>query len=288
MNAITKVGARWFPIHERATAAAIPALAQFIGIIVAMAVTPILVRRSSITGMLQIYGLVSLGVALATLVFLRERPPTPPSPADQADRFTVFAGLKHIFRQRDMRILLALFFVNLGMFNAISTWIEPILAPRGFTAEQAGVTGAVMVGGGVFGAAILPILSDRLRRRKLFLVIAIAGMAPGLLGLALASGYRLLLASSLCFGFFLMSAYPIGLQYSAEVSYPAPESTAQGLIILAGQISGVLFIFGMDAFKAADSGSMSRPMLVFVGLTAIVIALTTRLRESRMIGIESS
>lgn len=286
MNAITKVGARWFPIHERATAAAVPSLAQFIGIIVAMAATPYLVARYTIPGMLFAYGVASAAGAVLTVVLVRERPATPPSLVDTDERFRVFAGIKYIFKQRDMLILLALFFVGLGMFNAISTWIEQIVAPRGFGPEQAGIVGAVMVVGGIAGAGILPVLSDRRRRRKPFLVLAVTGMAPGLLGLAFAADYRVLLASSFVFGFFLMSAYPVGFQYSAEVSYPAPESTAQGLIVMAGQLSGILFILGMDAFKS-PTGSMANSMLLFIGLTVLVIVATGFLRESAMIRREA-
>ena len=283
MNAITKVGARWFPITERATAAAVPSLAQFIGIIVAMAATPFLVSSAKMSGMLMWYGIASVVGAAAALAFIRERPPTPPSEIDQEERFKVFDGLRHILKQRDMRILLLLFFVGLGMFNAISTWIEQIVSPRGFGPEDAGVIGAVMVVGGILGAGVLPVLSDRSRRRKPFLVIAVAGMAPGLVGLA----FGVLVLSSFVFGFFLMSAYPVGFQYSAEISYPAPESTSQGVILMAGQVSGILFILGMDAFKSSVTGSMAGSMVVFIVLTAIVIALTSMLDESEMVRTEA-
>jgi MFS family permease len=287
MNAITKVGARWFPITERATAAAIPSLAQFIGIIVAMAATPFLVASVQMSGMLMWYGIVSVVGAVVALAFIRERPPTPPSEVDREERFKVFEGLRHILKQRDMLILLLLFFVGLGMFNAISTWIEQIVSPRGFGPEQAGMIGALMVVGGIMGAGILPVLSDRSRRRKPFLVLAVAGMAPGLVGLAFADTYSMLLVSSFVFGFFLMSAYPLGFQYSAEISYPAPESTSQGIILMAGQVSGILFILGMDAFKSSVTGSMAGSMLVFIALTVIVIALTAFLDESEMVRSEA-
>ena len=287
MNAITKVGARWFPITERATAAALPSLAQFVGIIVAMAATPFVVSSAGMSGMLVWYGVVSLVGAVASLAFIRERPPTPPSEADQDERFKVFEGLRHILKQRDMQILLLLFFVGLGMFNAISTWIEQIVSPRGFGPEDAGIIGAVMVVGGILGAGILPVLSDRSRRRKPFLVVAVAGMAPGLVGLAFGNTLPLLLMSGFVFGFFLMSAYPLGFQYSAEISYPAPESTSQGIILMAGQVSGILFILGMDAFKSTVTGSMAGSMLVFIALTAIVIALTAFLDESEMVRREA-
>jgi len=283
MNAITKIGARWFAVTERATAAAVPALAQFIGIIAAMAVTPYLVSSFAIPGMLRVYGAISVAGWLATVALLRERPPTPPSSIDREERFEVFAGLRHIFRQRDMLILIVLFFVGLGMFNAISTWIEQIVGPRGFDSQQAGMVGAAMLVGGIAGAGIISVLSDRSRRRKPFLVLALAGMVPGLIGLTFATSLTLIAASSFVFGFFLMSAYPVGMQYGAEVSYPAPESTSQGIIVLAGQVAGILFIFGMDAFRSGPAGSMSRAMIGFVFLTVITIILTSFLHESPMI-----
>jgi MFS family permease len=282
MNAITKVGARWFPLTERATAAAVPSLAQFVGIIVAMAVTPSLLKGLEMPGMLLVYGAASVGAALVSLALIRERPPTPPGRGEPEERTRVFAGLRNILRQRDMLILLALFFVGLGMFNAISTWIEQVVDPRGFDSEQAGLTGAAMVFGGILGAAALSVLSDRLRRRKPFLVLAVAGMAPGLVGLAFATSYPLLLTSSFVFGFFLMSAYPVGFQYSAEVSYPAPEATSQGLLVMAGQVSGILFILGMDAFRTGADDSMTGSMVVFIVLTALVAALSLLMRESPM------
>jgi len=282
MNAITKVGARWFPLSERATAAAVPSLAQFVGIIAAMAATPALLKGLDMPGALLVYGGLSAGAALVSLVLIRERPPTPPGVAEPEERTRVFAGLRHIMRQRDMLILLALFFVGLGMFNAISTWIEQVVDPRGFDSEQAGIIGAAMVIGGIVGAAVLSVLSDRLRRRKPFLVLAVAGMTPGLVGLAFAVSYPLLLASSFVFGFFLMSAYPVGFQYSAEVSYPAPEATSQGLLVMAGQVSGILFILGMDAFRTGADDSMTGSMVVFIVLTALVLTLSLFMRESPM------
>jgi cyanate permease len=287
MNAITKVGARWFPLRERATAAAVPSLAQFIGIIAAMAAAASLNEGLGMRGMLIVFGALSVGAAILALVLIRERPPTPPEAGEAETRTPVFAGLRHIFRQRDMWILLALFFVGLGIFNAVTTWIEQVVKPRGFDSQHAGNIGAVMVIGGILGAAVLSVLSDRMRRRKPFLVLAVAGMAPGLVGLAFATPYWLLLASAFVFGFFLMSAYPVGFQYSAEVSYPAPEATSQGLMIWAGQVSGILFILGMDAFRAGPEAPMTGSMVAFIVMTGVVILLSLLLRESAMIRREA-
>ncbi len=287
LNAMTKVATHWFPINERATANGLTALAQFIGIIVAMACTPYFFKAYGMHGMLLGYGVVSLIGAILFLALIREYPPTPAGNENDDERIAVFAGIKHIFGQRDMQLLLLLFFLALGMFNAITTWIEQILSPRGFSPEQAGIVGAVMMVGGIIGAGILPVLSDKFRTRKLFWLIAIIGSVPGLVGLTFGSGYALLLSSSFIFGFFLMSAAPIGYQYAAEMSYPAPESTSQGLIVLAGQISGIIFIVMMDLFKDPVSGSMRPFMLVFIVFSILLILLSLMLNESPRIRTEA-
>jgi len=282
MNAVTKVGVRWFPLHERATQAGISVLAQFVGIIIAMAATPYLFTSCGMEKMLMIYGIATLAGAVIFILLNKEHPPTPPCPPGHDERIGVFAGMKHIFKQRDMIYLLIIFFIALGIFNAVTTWIEQIIGPRGFTITQAGITGALMMVGGIVGASIIPALSDKMRKRKPFLVLAMIGIVPGLVGLAVAGNYWLLMASSFIFGFFVMAGGPVGFQYGAEICYPAPEATSQGLLLMAGQISGILFIFGMDI--ASEGGASKTPaMVVFIALALACIFIAMKLKESKLV-----
>ena len=282
MNAVTKVGARWFPLHERATQSGLSVLAQFVGIIIAMVLTPILFKMYGMEKMLMIYGIVTLAGAVIFILFNREHPPTPPCPPGHDERIAVFAGLKHILKQKDMIYLIIVFFIALGIFNAITTWIEQIVSPRGFTIAEAGIVGALMMIGGIIGASILPVFSDKLRKRKLFMVIGAIGAIPGIVGMTYAGSYWLLLASGFVFGFFLLSAAPICYQYGAEICYPAPEATSEGLLLLAGQISGIIFIFGMDILTAA-SASKTPAMLVFMALMIVSAFLMLKLKESKLV-----
>ncbi len=150
----------------------------------------------------------------------------------------MFDGLKSMLRQRDFLFLLIMFFVGLGMFNGVSTWVEDIVRPRGFSISQAGALGGLMLVGGIVGAVIIPLVSDKSRRRKPFIFMAFAGLIPGLIGMTFATSYGLLLLSGFVFGFFLLSAGPIGFQYAAEITHPAPEGTSNSLLLLMGQISG--------------------------------------------------
>lgn len=280
LNAITKVAARWFPLQERATASGLGTLSMYAGQVAALALTPLLFLAVGIPALLLIYGVVAVVGSVAFLILVRERPPTP---AGDEARSLVFDGLRQAVRGRDFRLVMLIFFIGLGVFNAVITWIEDIVRPRGFTVTQAGLAGALMVGGGVLGALILPALSDRYRRRVPFIVLAVSGSILGLVGITFAPGLGVLLIGAVIMGFFLLAAGPIGFQYGAEVAYPAPEGTTTGLLLLVGQVSGIIFILAMDQFKQAGSGSMTASMVVLIGLMLAAALLSTRLRESARI-----
>lgn len=279
LNAVTTVAARWFPIQERATAAGLGSLAMYLGIAVALVLTPYLTIQSDINGMLLTYGVVSLIGIIVFFVFVKERPPTPPCRPDQEERSLVFDGLKDSLRIRDFVFLLVIFFVGLGVFNAVTTWIEDIVRPRGFSIIQAGNIGGLMIVGGIIGAVAIPMLSDRNRKRTPYLLLAVIGAVLGLVGVTFASSYWLLLVSAFVFGFFLLSAGPVGFQYGAEITHPTPEGTSNGLLLLMGQISGIVFILGMDIMKSPETGSMTTSLLVLIGLMVLSLFFATRLKE---------
>jgi MFS family permease len=137
-----------------------------------------------------------------------------------------------------------------------------------------------MIAGGILGALVVPMLSDQRRKRVPFIMLAIGGATLGLAGLTFVTGYTLLLIVSFIFGFFLLSAGPVGFQYGAEITYPAPEGTSNGLLLLMGQISGIALILGLDALKSPTDGSMTVPLVVLIVVLAVCLVLGTQLREA--------
>ncbi len=279
MNSATKVAVHWFPINERATAVGVATLSQFLGMIVVMIATPLMITQVGATydlgGMLLAWGAVSALGALALVVFLREYPPTPAGPESGEDRLLTAEGLKRIFRHRDMLLAILMFFIGLGIFNAVATCIDQVSEIKGFTMEQSGMIMGLMLIAGIFGAVIFPPMSDHMRKRKPLLVLGTVLLTPGLLGLAIAGSYEIMLATSALVGAFLLgTAGPIGFQYVAEVSYPAPESLSQGIVLLAGQISGIIFIVLMNTVGMIES------LYIFAGLAALTIIITLLMKES--------
>ena len=280
LNAWTKVPARWFSIEERATAVGLVTLANLVGTALGMVLTPVLIESISIPTVQLIYGGIAAFSAALFVILAREHPPTPPCPPGLETRALMLDGLKHALRVKDFWLYLFVAFIGFALFNGVNTWIENIVRPRGFVPTDAGTLGALMLVGGLFGAVIIPPFSDKQHKRKKFLLLGITLAIPGLIGLTFATMYWLLLVSAFSLGFFLISASPIGMQYAAEITYPTPEGTSNGLIQLFGQAS-VIFVYIMEALKSGD-GSFTPSLLLAIGLLLVSALIITRLKDPQV------
>jgi MFS family permease len=277
LNAWTKLPALWFSSEERATAVGLVTLANLLGITIGMVLTPILTESVSIPTVQLIYGAMAAFSAVIFVLFAREKPATPPCPPEQQVRALMLDGLKHALTVKPFWLILLVSFIGLGLFNGITTWVEAIIRPRGFTPGDAGTLGAMMLFGGLLGAVIMPALSDKLHKRQIFLLLGFLLAIPGLVGLTYARPAWLLFASAFELGFFLVSVMPVAMQYAAEITQPTPEGTSNGLIQLFGQ-AAVVFVYIMEALKSAD-GSFTPALLLSIGLLVVSVAVLTQIKD---------
>jgi len=253
-NAATTLARDWFPARERATAGGLASLSQYLGFVVALTVAPILVQ---INPSLPDYGRgvgTALGafavlgtVAGAFALFTVRR-----GPNREAAEPDFLVSLGRLWASRDFRLTVFLFFLGLGMLNAVTSLTDAIAASLGVK-DSDGLLGVGLIAGGVVGAVVLPLLSDHFARRKAFLVLCMGLAVPALVTLVFAphGWYAFAIGAMALLGFALMSAGPIGFQYAAEITAPVPESASQGVLLLGGQISGLVFTAGMSIGGAA-------------------------------------
>lgn len=277
LNAWTKVPAQWFSIEERATAVGLVTLSNLVGTALGMVLTPILIEQLSIPTVQLIYGGVAAFSAVLFLVFAREKPATPPCPPGQEVRALMLDGLKHALTVKEFWMYLIVSFIGMGIFNGVTTWVEGIIRPRGFSPTDAGTLGALMLAGGVLGAVLIPPFSDRQHKRQAYILLGFVLAIPGLLGLTFAASSWLLFGSAFALGFFLISASPIGMQYAAEVTNPTPEGTSNGLIQLFGQAS-VVFVYIMEALKTKD-GAFTPALILAAGLLFLSTFLILKMKD---------
>ena len=275
LNISTKVPANWFPISERSTAAGILIMAQYIGFAVPMVLSPSIAEKSGIPKVFMIFAIIAIISAFLAIAFTKEKPKiAPPGPNYESDEINK-GSLKGLFKNKPYLIALFICFISMGIFNTI-------LLPRGITSVQAGVIGAVFVIAGIIGAALLPIISDKIGVRIPVIITAVILLTPLYIGLTFINGFVLLCIIAGAAGFTVMGVAPILFQHGSEVAYPIKEGTSLGVILLMGQISGALFVYVFESISSAVH-SVTLPMILIVALTAVQIPFAMGMKESKFV-----
>jgi FLVCR family MFS transporter 7 len=283
LNAVGVVAGKWFPANERATANGLGLLANYLGIMVGLIVVPsILASGTSIQGMLLILGIVTAVAVVIFFIFTKEAPPTPPCPEDESVRLDFGKGIKDLFKKKDFVLLMLAFFLLLGVFNVFFTLIEPILQAFGgknITPMQTGVIGLIVMVVGTIGSVVIPLLSDKdkLRRRKPYMLVCSVIGTVGISGLMFMHGFGTLAIFAGMYGLFCIGSSPITMTLAAEIAYPTSEGTSEGLLLLAGNIAGAVFLVAVGVF----GGNYSALMTAIAVMMLLAIVLMVLVKEKR-------
>jgi FLVCR family MFS transporter 7 len=103
-------------------------------------------------------------------MFIPPAPPTPPSPSAAAnsrnEKRPYLADLKLLVTNKYYLMLLFCFAIFVGIFNAMSTLLNQIVTPYGYSDDQAGYMGVAMILGGLIGAIAMAIFVDKTKLHK--------------------------------------------------------------------------------------------------------------------------
>lgn len=289
VNAFTKVASNWFPEKEEVLASGLLSMAIFIGMIAAMFVPDIILApyrktgsiKEGITAILNLYAILSVIGLVLFLSLVKNKPKHAPNPIAAEKKLTMTAGLKSIFKNRDFNLVLGACFIGMGAFNAIMTKIDFIFKGRSLgidPAVAAGIIGGVIVVGGIFGSVIMSALSDAFHRRKFFLIIATIFDIPLLLGITYAPNIWAVGICGFLFGFFLVSALPIVLTYAVEKTHPVPETISNSILMMSGQVSGIIFVLYFNVMLLA----------LFFGIGLILNFLITEIEQKNVVHVHRS
>lgn len=280
LNSITKLSGNWFPENERTTATGLSLISQFIGILLGMFISPFLVFNNDLTILLFVYGILSLISAVLFIVFVKDKPPLPPSKRATIEKVFNFKGIKDLFTNKYFLILVVLFFIGLGTFNMITSYVDLIFQPRGYTAEDAGIIGAIMLLGGIVGCIVMSTLSDKYKKRKLLMIISVAITTISLGILSFAGDQILVYLFGFLLGFGILSAGPVALEYAVKVTSPVPEASSNGILMMAGQVGGILFIIGLVDLTLPN-GDYFPALLILTILAVILLISSFLLKETQ-------
>ncbi|MHA1669519.1 MAG: MFS transporter [Promethearchaeota archaeon] len=278
LNSVTLLSASWFPESERTTATGLSVISQLLGISLGMVLTPILVVIFSFEVMLFIYGLFSLIAGILFAIIARDNPSKISSTGVPKEDIVMKGGLKLLLFNKLFWILIIFFLFGLGAFNMITTYIELIVAPRGLTTIEAGNLGGLMLLGGIIGAILMSILSDKLQKKTLLIKISLLITVVAFFAISLANNAIILYIFGFLLGFGLLSSSPVVLEFSVEITVPVPEETSNGILMMVGAVGGIIFIMGFEGFTTL-SGDYFPALIVLSVLSLISFILSFFLKN---------
>ncbi|XP_071494741.1 solute carrier family 49 member A3-like [Diadema antillarum] len=246
----TKVAATWFPESQRATANTLGSTSNPLGILLGMLLSSMLVTDADgVEFLLLLYmipGVVSGVLAVAVMCYCKNAPPRPPSASAASHHESFIAGLKKLITIRAFWVLCLVFGAGLAVFNAITSIMEEVLCPQGYSDNFSGICGAVMIGSGIVGAFLSGLYVDRTKKFGLVAKVAFALSAVCAVALSILSRYphmpAAIVGTCAAVGFFGFAQFPVSLELGVEATYPVSEGTSAGFLIMSGQIQGILLM----------------------------------------------
>jgi MFS family permease len=279
LNGVTKLVVTWFPQKEEATAVGLGSLALLVGMMVGLGATPALVQYLGFETMLLIYGVLGVLGILLFFALVKPQPATSSREVEAQQEITGWQGIKHILKIRDFVMLGFIALIGIGVFNGLATWLEKILNElHQIPMTDAGIISAILILSGIIGCIVIPMLSDRIRKRKPFLLLASAVGAVCIVALMVAKGYAANVVNGIFLGFFLISALPIMLTMSAEITGARFAGISVGYLQLLGNAAAVAIVPIMESIHGL-TGQYILPLALIAGLLGISFVLTLVIRE---------
>lgn len=124
----------------------------------------------------------------------------------------------------------------------------------------------------------IPILSDKLGRRRPFLLIAaVAGIVLTYPVLASPNIAWVMLCAGLL-GFLLLAGYPLLIARAEEVVHGSQAAKAVSILMLMGNLGGVLVVLGMEAVKNMTH-TWHSAIYVLIGMMMVGLPLLMQVRD---------
>ncbi|TEA18962.1 MFS-type transporter EF102 [Colletotrichum sidae] len=277
LAAPTRYSDLWFTNRGRVAATALTSLANPLGAALGQLIVPFWVTKPSEMSSGVLYVSVISTVAALPTFFIPAAPPTPVAPSSRTLKLGIRESVRAGSRSLEVWLILVPYAFYVGSFNSISSLLNQMMIPYGFTDEEAGIAGALLIVVGLVASAITSPILDR--TKKFLLATKLAVPVIGLSYLAFVwmpetrgiAGPYVVLA---VLGASSFSLVPVALELLIELSHPVSPEVTSTVAWSGGQLLGALFIIISDALQAGDAADPPRNMknaLVFQAVVAMVI-----------------
>jgi MFS family permease len=276
INGISKLVADWFDEKDAGGAIGIGTGFMFIGMGVGIGVSPAIAGEDG-SGYGLMLTIMAAITVVTSLLFVFGVKTNKKSTAMVISS----GGLKDygtLLKNKNIIILNLIAFASLGFFNGISGFLEQMLVEQGIKSEDGGMVAAALIGGGILGAFIVPMISDKIKRRKIIMIIAAVGATALAYPVMTGNNIGLLYALAGTLGFVFLPGYAILLTASEEEAGKEKAGASTGLIMLFGNFGGVVVVFLAPILKG--EGSWAPAVYLCMGLLVAATLLSFVMKET--------
>jgi MFS family permease len=298
-NCITYLSVHWFPRTERTLATGVSTVFQLIGMLVGSIMSLILwtvplygqlgytpaLAQGNIVSILTIQGILSVVFTIAFFLIVRDRPKSPPDIEEVTKKRS---SIGQMLRDRSVWIISYGFFAGFAIIIGLTGILETLLPSLGIPAtlglsNPVVITQTLILAFGIIGAFVISAISDRVQRRKPFLILALVMGAITTLVLGTSTTAILTYIVSALLGFFLISVMPVALTTQEELESVGPRlsGASAGMAFEFGNLGGFLGLIIMEyVLKDSVTGSYFYSILFLFIVTLVAGALVLFIPET--------
>ncbi|KAI5922796.1 MFS general substrate transporter [Camillea tinctor] len=276
LSAPTRFSDMWFTNRGRVAATALMSLANPFGSALGQLIMPFLVLQPADVSNGVLYVAIISTVCALPSFFIPAAPPTPPAPSGSTPKVPLRSSARLLASSPELWIILIPFAIYVGFFNSVASLLNQILVPYGFSSDEAGIAGALLIVVGLVASAITSPILDR--TKQFLLAIKLAVPVIGLCYLVLiwmpatrTLGGPFVVLSIL--GAASFSLVPVALEFLAELGHPLSPEITSTVAWGGGQLFGGVFIIVSDALKAGPGANPPENLdraLVFTAVIALI------------------
>ncbi|KAK4147559.1 major facilitator superfamily domain-containing protein [Dichotomopilus funicola] len=252
----------WFTNRGRVTATALTSLANPLGAALGQLINPFWVSKPGDISNMVLYVSIISSVCAVPSFFIPARPPTPAAPSSETPKLSIRASARLLFSQLEFWLLFIPFSIYVGLFNSISSLINQILLPHGYTEEEAGIAGALLIVVGLVTSALTSPIIDRTKSYLLAVRVAVPIIAASYLIFIWMPGTRASSGGSVAGPYVMMailgassfSLVPVVVEYLVELTHPISPAVTSTLGWAGGQLLGGILIVASGALKKGPEG----------------------------------
>ncbi|KAI1777097.1 MFS general substrate transporter [Hypoxylon cercidicola] len=275
LSAPTRYSDMWFTNRGRVAATALASLANPFGAALGQLIVPLMVTGPADISNAVLYVSIISSVAALPSFFIPASPPTPPGPSSATPKTSLRSSLQ-LLKSLEIWLILLPYAVYVGFFNSVSSLLNQIMLPYGFSSDEAGIAGALLIVVGLVASAVTSPIIDRTKAFLLAIKVAVPLIGLCYLAFIWMPGTRALAGPYVVLsvlGAASFSLVPVALEFLCELAHPASPEVTSTLAWGGGQLLGGIFVIISDALKAgpeADPPENMANALIFTAVIALV------------------